>query len=361
MAPIDARAKFGQARSAVPEKCDHPVTDLPTVLSAMPKVELHVHLEGAIRPETLLRLARRNGITLPVRRPEDFADWYRFTDFPHFVEVYLTLSGAIRTARDIHEVARDFLLEQARQNILYSEVTYTAQTIHAATGIGFAEQMAAIRAARDEVQQSHDVSLRLIIDIPRNLSTPAESRRTAEWVAAAHGDGLVAALGLGGYEVGYPPEAFADAFAIAREAGVPSVIHAGETGGPESISGALDALHAVRIGHGTACARDPALMERLRESQVMLEVCPSSNLCLGVVPSMAAHPLPLMLSAGLNVCIGSDDPPLFNTTLTGEYRVLNRTFGYGAAFFRDQNRRAAMASLLTEVEKQRLLARLEAS
>lgn len=327
----------------------------------LPKVELHVHLEGSIRPETLLRLAARNGIRLPVSRSEDFAAWYRFTDFPHFVEVYLTLSGAIRTPEDIHDVTRDFLLEQARQNILYSEVTYTAQTIQAATGIGFAEQIDAIRAARDAVRDSHDVSMQLIIDIPRNLSSPEASRRTAEWVAGARGDGLVAALGLGGYEVGFPPEAFTDAFAIAREAGVPAVIHAGETGGPASIRGALDALDAVRIGHGTACVRDAALMERLRDSQVMLEVCPTSNVCLGVVSSMAAHPLPQMIAAGLNICINSDDPALFNATLTDEYRALGQAFGYDADFFRAQNRRAAEAALLPEAERQALLARLEAA
>jgi len=324
----------------------------------MPKVELHVHLEGSIRPDTLLGLAARNNITLPCSRPEDFAEWYRFVDFPHFVEVYLTLSAAIRTPQDIHDIARDFLLEQARQNILYSEVTYTAQTIFAATGIGFAEQMAAIRSARDAVRASHDVSMQMIIDIPRNLSTPAESRRTAEWVAGAHGDGLVAALGLGGYEVGFPPEAFADAFAIAREAGVPAVIHAGETEGPASIHGALDALHAVRIGHGTACVKDRALMARLAESQVMLEVCPTSNLCLGVVPTLTAHPVAQMVAAGLNISINSDDPALFNTTLTDEYRILGQAFGYDAGFFRAQNRRAAEAALLPMAERQALLARL---
>ncbi|EKE43101.1 adenosine deaminase [Oceaniovalibus guishaninsula JLT2003] len=328
---------------------------------AMPKVELHVHLEGAMRPETLLRLARRNGIDLPVSSEKDFARWYRFVDFPHFVEVYLTLSGAIRTPDDLHDLTRDFLLEQARQNVLHTEATYTAQTIHASTGMGFADQMAAIRAAADAVRDSHGTTLRLIVDIPRNLSTPEQSARTAHWVADAHGDGLVAALGLGGYEVGFPPEDFAQAFAIAREAGVPAVIHAGETEGPASIRGALDALHAVRIGHGIACLRDPALVDRLRDSQTMLEVCPSSNVCLGVVPDIAAHPLPRMVAAGLNVCIGSDDPPLFDTTLNDEYALVADTLGLGADFLRAQNRAAAHASLLSGDERRDLVRRLDAA
>lgn len=327
----------------------------------LPKVELHVHLEGSIRPDTLLRLAARNGISLPVSHPEDFADWYRFTDFPHFVEVYLTLSGAIRTPEDLHDVTRDFLLEQARQNILYSEVTYTAQTLYAQTGMPFADQMDAIRAARDDMAASHGVSMQLVIDIPRNLSSATESRRTAEWVAGAHGDGLVAALGLGGYEVGFPPEDFTDAFAIAREARVPAVIHAGETEGAASIRGALDALHAVRIGHGTACVQDAGLMARLRDSQVMLEVCPSSNVCLGVVADIAHHPVMQMREAGLNICINSDDPALFNTTLSDEYRLLERTFGFDEAFFRAQNLRAAQAALLPEAERQALIVRLGAA
>lgn len=302
---------------------------LATYIAAMPKVELHVHLEGAIRPATLLALARRHQLQLPAQTVAGLQQWYTFTDFAHFVQIYRTLSACIRTPDDIELIAREFLVGQATQNIRYSEVTYTAYTHYIYRGLAFADQLAAINRARAWAASELGVQMALIIDIDRAM--PADqSQMVADWAIDAMGDGVVA-LGLGGPELDNPPEKHRAAFARARAAGLPSVPHAGETLGPASIWGALRALDAVRIGHGVRCLEDPALVAELRDRQIPLEVCPTSNVCLGVAPSMAEHPLPQLLDAGLYVTLNSDDPPMFNTTLTGEYQAVAHTFGLGPA------------------------------
>jgi adenosine deaminase len=312
-------------------------------IQRMPKVELHVHLEGSIQPATLLELARRNEVVLPATNEAELREWYRFRDFPHFVEIYIAASRCIRTPDDLELVARAFLTGQAAQRILYSEVTYTAQTHARNYGLPFAEQLAALNRARRWAEAELGVSMGLIIDIAREVE-PEAGLEVANWVIGSHGDGVVA-LGLGGYEVGNPPEKFAAAFARAREAGVPLVLHAGETMGPASIWGAL-AQGSRRIGHGVRCLEDQALVAELRARQVPLELCPTSNICLGVAPSMEAHPLPQLLKAGLYVTLNSDDPPMFNTTLSDEYRAVSATFGLDRADLERLVLNAARATLL---------------
>jgi adenosine deaminase len=318
----------------------------------MPKVELHVHLEGSIRPETLLMLARRNGQALPFETVEGLREWYRFIDFPHFDQIYVAITRCLQTEADLELITREFLRGQAAQNIRHSEATFTAYTIFKLAGIPFEAQLAAINRARDWALKTLDVSMALIVDIAREV-TPQQGMITADWVIAAHGRG-VDALGLGGYEVGHPPEKFRAAFDKARAHGVPCIPHAGETAGADSVRGALDVLGALRIGHGVRCLEDPELVARLCTAQTMLEVCPSSNVCLGVAPNLAAHALPNLLAAGLNVSINSDDPPMFNTTLNDEYLRVADTFGFDLARMRRFARAAFDASLLSAERKQTL-------
>lgn len=323
---------------------------LETYLRAMPKVELHVHLEGAIQPATLLELARRNQVPLPADTEAGLRRWYTFTDFPHFAEIYQTLSRCLRTADDLELITRDFLAAQAAQNIRHTEATYTALTVHRNSGLSFEAQLAAINRARAWAERELNTTLGLIIDIPREWSTPAEGEQVAEWAIAGHGQG-VAALGLGGYEVGFPPELFAAAFARAHAAGLPAVLHAGETEGPASIWSALEVGRSRRLGHGVRCLEDARLVDELRRRQIPLEVCPSSNVCLKVVPDWAAHPLPALLRAGLNVTLNSDDPPMFSTTLTDEYRQAAAVFGLGAADLEQLVLNAVAAALRPEAER----------
>jgi aminodeoxyfutalosine deaminase len=323
---------------------------LETYIGAMPKVELHVHMEGSIRPETLLKLARRNKVTLPADTLEGLRDWYTFTDFPHFIQVYLAISSCLRTPDDIELIAREFLEGQARQNIRHSEVTYTPSNIYRASHIPFPDQLAAINRARAWAKEALGVTMSLSTDISRESHTEEDTLGVADWAISGLGNGVVS-IGLGGPEVGNPPELFKAAFDRARAAGLHCVPHAGETVGPESVWGALRELKAERIGHGVRCVEDQALVKELVERQTPLEVCPTSNVCLKVVSDFASHPFPHLLESGLYVTLNSDDPPMFNTTLTDEYLKVAAGFSFGADQLEKLSLNAVRASFLPKEEK----------
>lgn len=323
----------------------------------MPKVELHVHLEGSIRPETLLKLSRRNGVALPVKTMEELKDWYRFRDFAHFVDVYIAICSCIRTSDDFELIATEFLAGQAEQNVKYSEVIFTPYT-HL-QHVTFDDQLAALNRARRKAETSLGVRMGLVPDISRHMRPVEESLLVAEWAVRRMGNGVIA-LGLGGPEIGNPPELFQRAFDVARAAGLPSLPHAGETVGPRSIWGAVNALAADRIGHGVRCLEDPELVAILRDRQIPLDVCPSSNVCLGVVPSLREHPLPKLIEAGLNVTLGSDDPPMFDTTLTDEYLRIAEILGFDLAQIQRLVLNGVEASLLPADEKRALVQEVRA-
>jgi adenosine deaminase len=300
---------------------------LAAFLLRMPKAELHVHLEGSIRPATLLTLARRHRVDLPARDEAGLAEWFRFRDFEHFVEVYLTVSRCLRDPADFHTLVLDFLAEQARQNVLYSEAHFTIAT-HLAHGVDGDAVANALGAAIEEGERRYGVRLRLIPDIVRNVGEgPADA--TLEWALAYRSRGVVA-LGLSGSEDRFPSEPFREHFDEARRAGLHRVAHAGEHAGPRSIRAALDVCDAERIGHGVRAVEDPALVAELARRGVPLEVCPTSNLRLGVFPTLAEHSFDRLHRAGVRLSVNSDDPPFFDTTLTAEYQALHETFGYGA-------------------------------
>ncbi len=321
-------------------------------IRAMPKVELHVHLEGATQPATLLELAQRNNVQLPADTVEGIREWYTFTDFPHFVRIYIQISDCMCTPDDIELLTREFLIGQAAQNIRYTEATYTPYTHYMQKGLSFEDQLAAINRASAWAEAELGVTMGVIMDIAREVS-PDKGVITAEWAISGMGDGVIA-LGLGGGESGNPPEKHAQAFALAHEAGLATIPHAGEHEGPASIWGALNTLKAVRIGHGIRCLEDPALVAELRERQIPLEVCPTSNVCLREFPSLAEHCLPRLLDEGLYVTINSDDPPMFNTTLADEYLAIAHTFGYDADDMEQFVMKALRVTLLPDDVKARM-------
>jgi adenosine deaminase len=315
----------------------------------MPKAEIHVHLEGAMQPETLLMLANRHGIDLPTNTVEGLREWYRFTDFRHFVEIYFTMSACLRSSEDIELIAREFLSNQAAQQIWYTEATYTPYTHYQTKGLSYRDQLAALNRARTWAANELGVHVNWVIDIPRQIS-PEEGLIVADWVIDSYGDGVVA-LGLGGDEYNHAPEKFSKAFARARAAGVPCVPHAGETAGPNSIWGALNDLGAVRLGHGVRCIEDADLVAVLRERQIPLEVNPTSNVCLGVAPSIAQHQLPALIEAGLYVTINSDDPPMFNTSLTNEFIQTSETYGWNDQMLEYLTMNAVRAALIPQEQR----------
>ena len=313
--PLAGRGAEAGAEALPPE--------LDAWIVAMPKVELHVHLEGAQLPETIWAMAQRNGVTLPAASLEEWKRFYEYRDFAHFIEVYIAASRAMKTARDFYEMTVAFHEYQAAQNIVYTEAFLSASLF--VDSIPWDALFAAFQEGCAVGRERHGVEVRFIPDIARNF--PQSKRRVLEFTLAGQKAGVFIGLGLGGLEAGYPPELFIDEFAEARANGLHVVAHAGEGAGPESIWGAVEALKAERIGHGIRCLEDPSLVAMLRERQIPLEVCPTSNYRTGVVPKGAPHPIMRMIELGLNVTLNSDDPPMFGTTLTEEYRVLARKGG----------------------------------
>lgn len=306
---------------------------LESYLRAAPKAELHVHLEGSILPATLLRLAARNGVELPVNSVEGLRQWFVYRDFPHFIEIYVTITRCLRTQEDYEEIVYEFGAEMARQHVRYAETTFSPST-HMALGVPQEVYFAGLIRGRERAERDFGVTINWIFDLVRGLPDPERSRRFAGYTTGVAIEGQrdgVVALGLGGYEAGNPPEPFAPWFDRARAAGLHAIPHAGETGGPESVWGALRTLGAERIGHGVRAIEDPALVAYLAEQRIPLEVCPTSNLRLGVYPDLAAHPLRRLFDAGVPVTINSDDPPLFNTTLNDEAALLAGAFGCDVA------------------------------
>lgn len=322
----------------------------------MPKVELHVHLEGSIRPETVLKLAQRHGIELPATDLEGLREWYTFRDFPHFVQVYVAVSKCVRTAEDVELIAREFLEGQAAQNVLHSEVTYTASTIERYNGIPWEDQLAALRRAIAYGEQELGTSMRLILDIVRDENTPERAMQVAEWAVGARD--VVCALGLAGIERAVPAAQYQAAFDYAHANGLPVVPHAGETVGADSVREVLEVCDPVRIGHGVRAIEDRSVVDVLRDKRIPLEVCPTSNVRLGVYPSLEAHSLPRLLDEGLVVTINSDDPPMFGTTITDELYRVAETFDLDEDILWTLTLNAANAALLPEEQKRALIQRL---
>jgi aminodeoxyfutalosine deaminase len=331
--------------------------DLHAFARQMPKVELHIHLEASIRPVTLLQLAERNGVELPVQDVAGLQDFYRFRDFAHFIEVYVTITRCLQTQDDYRLIAYEFGADCARQNVCYAEVTFSIVTNVTYAGLPWQAIVEGLNAGRAQARAEFGVDWRWVFDIVRDV--PHTQEQVVEIAIAAQDQGVIA-LGLGGSEEGFPPKLFVDSFERARQAGLHSLPHAGEIAGPESVWGALRLLHAERIGHGVRCVEDPALVDYLREQQIPLEVCPTSNICLSVFPSYEAHPLRRLWDEGLFITVNSDDPPLFNTNLNHEYEVLVDHFGFTADELEQVSLNALRASFLPQAQKAQLEAEFRA-
>jgi len=238
--------------------------ELDAQIVAMPKVELHVHLEGAQRPEIIWTMAQRNGVTLPAATLEEWTRFYEYRDFAHFIEVYIAASRAMKTARDFYEMTVAFHEYQAAQNIVSTEAFLSASLF--VDSIPWDALFEAFQEGCAVGRERHGVEVRFIPDIARNF--PQSKRRVLEFTLAGQRAGVFIGLGLGGLEAGYPPELFVEEFTEARANGLHVVAHAGEGAGPESIWGAVEQLKAERIGHGIRCLEDPSLVAMLKERQI---------------------------------------------------------------------------------------------
>jgi len=329
--------------------------DLDPLIRALPKAELHVHLEGSIVPELALRLAKRRNVALPGANEgvEGLRRAYRFASFREFLQVYVALSSTLQQAEDFADAVFGVAEELGAQQVRWAELTFTPMT-HVARGVDPDAMLAGLAHGRARARAELGVEMAWVFDVVRSL--PDQGEATLELALRGRDAGVIA-LGIGGPEgPAWSVAPLASIFARAKAEGLKSVPHAGEQHGRESLRETLDLLAPDRIGHGVRCLEDRELTAELADMQLPLEVCPSSNVALGVVASWADHPLPRLQAAGIALSLASDDPPLFGTTLNDEYRRCVAHFGWGARELLAVAGAAVEHSFMAEPRKQALRA-----
>jgi adenosine deaminase len=320
--------------------------------AAIPKVEMHVHLEGSMQPGTLLRLARKHNITLPVTTEEEAESLYAYTTFLHFLDVYQLCGACLQTAEDFAEITYEFLANQAQQNVKYSEVMVSLAD-HLNRGIDADVVLDGIFQGQHRGESDFDTRMQIILDAGRQWpELVAETSR----IAIAHAGNGIIGFGIGGDEANFPPELYQAEFAAVHAAGLHCTAHAGEAAGAESMWGAIRTLHAERLGHGVHAHDDPELFRYLKETQLPIDMNPISNVKTGAVPSLESHPIRQYFDAGLLVTLNSDDPPMFGTSITNEYHMLATHLGFTRAELQQLSLNGITASFLPQPEKAALKA-----
>ncbi len=319
----------------------------------VPKAELHVHLEGTATPDLVRRIAQRNGLEIPegvLAAPDRFA----WVDFLDFLNTYNLVCSVIRTAEDYRDITYEYLAGCARDGAIYVELTASIDHSRIA-GLDDAEHWEGIAAGIDDARADHGIEARILSVAVRNYGVQ-RAIEIAE-LTAARPHPYVVGFSLAGDEAGYPPEPFVEAYRIAADAGLGCTVHAGEWAGAASVRGALE-LPVTRIAHGVRAIEDPGLVRELAARAITLEVCPTSNVVLGVFPSFEAHPFPALRDAGIPLTLGSDDPPYFGASVGGEYEIARQHFGLDDADLVGVTRTAIEASFAEPALRDRLLTRL---
>jgi adenosine deaminase len=316
----------------------------------LPKAELHVHLEGTATPDLVRRIAQRNGLEVPegvFAAPDRFA----WRDFLDFLNTYNMVCSVIRTGQDYRDITYEYLAGCAHDGAIYVELTASIDHSRIA-GIGDAEHWEGIAAGIDDARRDHGIEARILSVAVRNYGVE-RAIEIAE-LTAARPHRYVVGFSLAGDEAGYPPEPFIEAYRVAEEAGLGCTVHAGEWAGAASVRGALE-LPVTRISHGVRAIEDPALVAELADREITLEVCPTSNVVLGVFPTYEEHPFPALRDAGIPLTLGSDDPPYFGASVGGEYAVAREHFGLGDAELVAITRNAVEASFAEPELRSKLL------
>ena len=346
-----------RARTTAGERGGGVDPSLADFIAALPKAELHVHHIGSASPAAVAELAGRyEGTTAVPTDPAALAGYFEFTNFAHFIQVYLSVVDLVRDAQDVWTLTYQIGQDLVSQNVRHAELTMTPYS-SIRRGIPGPEFCAAIEDARARLEAEHDLTLRWCFDIPGEAGI--ESADITLDVALREQPAGLVSFGLGGPEAGVPRRQFEPHFAAARAAGLHSVPHAGESSGPETVWDAVRFLGAERIGHGIAAVRDGGLMAYLRENDVPLEICPTSNVRTRSVPSLAEHPLPALVAAGVAVTINSDDPSMFSTTLNREYAVAAELLNLDAAGVADLARASVRYSFAEDGRKADVLAAID--
>lgn len=331
----------------------HDLSD--SFIRRLPKVELHLHIEGTLEPELMFRLADRNDVTLPYRSVAAVRRAYEFTDLQSFLDVYYAGARVLVTEDDFYELTRAYVTRVHGENVRHAEIFFDPQT-HTERGILFETVVTGIRRALAEAERELGLTSRLILCFLRDRSA-GSAMRTLE--AALPFQDAIAAVGLDSAEVGNPPAKFVEVFDRARAEGFRTVAHAGEEGPAAYIREALDLLRVHRIDHGVRCLDDEALVERLRDEQVPLTVCPLSNVKLRVVDRLEEHNLKALLDRGLAVTVNSDDPAYFGGYITENFAAAERALGLSREDLHRLARNAVVASFLDPPQKEALLGEIE--
>ena len=330
---------------------------LPALLQAMPKAELHMHIEGSLEPELIFALAQRNGVALAYPSVEALRAAYAFTDLQSFLDIYYAGASVLLKEEDFHDMAWAYLLRCKDENILRTEMFFDPQT-HTDRGVPFEVVIKGLSRACQRADTELGVSAVLIMCFLRHL--PEEAAMQTLDMSLPWREHFIG-VGLDSSERGHPPEKFARVFDKCRALGLHIVAHAGEEGPPEYIVNVLDILHAERIDHGVRCVEDPALVQRLAKSGMPLTVCPLSNVKLCVFKHMGEHNLSQLLQAGLKVTINSDDPAYFGGYLNQNYLATFDALGLDAKAAYQLARNSFEASFASPEQRNTWINRLDSS
>ncbi|RUR30463.1 adenosine deaminase [Vreelandella nanhaiensis] len=325
-------------------------------LRSLPKVELHLHIEGSLEPELMFELAERNGIELPYLSVDEAKAAYQFKDLQGFLNLYYQGMSVLCLEQDFYDLAMDYFKRASREGVVHIDMHFDPQA-HLQRGVSLDVVMSGLLRAKQEAEQSLDLSVGMIMAFLRDR--PAEEALQVLEQAAPYWDKLDA-IGLDSAERDHPPSKFVALFERAKELGLARVAHAGEEGPASYIIEALDLLDVCRIDHGIRCLESDDVVERLYQQQTVLTVCPLSNVSLKVVDELASHPLPALLDKGLNVTISSDDPAYFGGGLLDNHIACAQAFGWDEEAFQALNRNAMKEAFTSEPRRQELLARLDA-
>jgi adenosine deaminase len=320
-------------------------------IRGLPKAELHLHLEGTLEPELVLRLARKNRVALPHSSIEELRRSYQFTDLQSFLDIYLAASRVLCDEDDFHAMTAAYLRRAHEQGIVHVEVFFDPQS-HTERDVAFVTVLGGIRRALLQAEREFGITHRLILCFLRHLSAQAAMRTLEE--ALPHKAAIVA-VGLDSTETGHPPGKFAAVFERARSEGLFAVAHAGEEGPASFVREALDTLKVQRIDHGVRCEEDPQLVDRLARERIPLTMCPLSNVKLKVFARIEDHNLKRLLQRGLCVTVNSDDPAYFGGYLNENYLAVQRGLGLSTDELAQLARNSFEASFLPPLQKQRWL------
>lgn len=320
----------------------------------LPKVELHLHLEGGAPPAFIRGLAQEKKTDISGIFTEDGG--YAYRDFNHFLEVYEAACSVLTGPEEFARLTTAVLEQSAANGVVYTEAFLSPDFCGGSDKGAWREYLAAIREAAEAAERDMGITLRGIITCIRHFG-PDQAKHTAACAADTAGDFIVG-YGMGGAEDAGKPGDFAWSFDCAREAGLRITTHAGEWGGAASVRDSIAALNPERIGHGVQAIDDPALCDLLAERDITLEVCPGSNVFLGVYPTLKDHPIERLRAHGVKVTVSTDDPPFFRTTMTREYENLARTFGYDDARFAELNETALAAAFCDDTTREMIRKKL---